>query len=76
MRISERTTTVTSPVKSAQRLSKHNQAILTQMQMMTRKIQTLATELEHLPKLGIWNTIQNLSAEVQQTLELDMLPLR
>jgi hypothetical protein len=59
---------------SSRRLSKHNRAILTQMKTMTRQMQTLTAELERMPKLGIWNAIQSLSAGVQEMLEADMTP--
>jgi len=67
---------VTSPMKSAQGLSNRNQVILTQMKTMTRQMQMMAAELEHLPKLGIWHTIQNLSAGIQEMLESDLPALR
>jgi hypothetical protein len=65
---------MTSPMTSAQGLSKHNRAILTQMKTMTRQMQTLTAELECMPKLGIWNAIQSLSAGVREMLEADMTP--
>jgi hypothetical protein len=65
---------VTSPVKSAPKLSNHNQAILTQMKLRTRQIETLTAELERMPKLRIWNMIQGLSAAVQEMLESDVMP--
>lgn len=71
---SERTMTVTSPMQSAQTLSSHNRAILTQMQTMVRQIQMMTTELEYLPKLRMWNTVQNLLAEVRGMLVSDMTP--
>ena len=71
---SERRATVTSPVKSAPRLSNHNQAILTQMKALTRQIQSLTAELERMPKLRVWNMTQSLSAAVQEMLESDVTP--
>jgi predicted dithiol-disulfide oxidoreductase (DUF899 family) len=70
---SERTATVTSPVKSAP-FSNHNQATLAQMKTLTRQMQTLTAELERMPKLRIWNMIQDLSAAVQEMLESDVTP--
>ena len=65
---------MTSPVKSASRLSNHNQATLAQMKTLTRQMQTLTAELERMPKLRIWNMIQDLSAAVQEMLESDVTP--
>jgi hypothetical protein len=65
---------VTSPMKPAQGLSNHNRVILTQMKTMACQMQTMASELDHLPKLGIWTTIQSLSGGVQEMLESDVTP--
>ncbi len=62
---------MTSPMTPVQELSEHNFAILTQMKTMTRQLQLLATDLEHIPKLGIWNTIQHLSAGIHRMLETE-----
>lgn len=45
-----------------------------QMKMMARQMQRMATELDNVPKLGIWTTIQSLSGGVQELLESDVTP--
>jgi hypothetical protein len=55
-------------------LSDDNQAILTQMKMLTRQMVALTAELERMPKLRIWNIVQGLSAAVQEMLESDGTP--
>jgi len=61
-------------MKPARGLSNHNRVILMQMKMMARQMQRMATELDNVPKLGIWTTIQSLSGGVQELLESDVTP--
>jgi hypothetical protein len=49
--------------------SNRNHLILAQMKALACEMKTLATELEQLPKIGVWNTIQTLSAGIQEMLE-------
>ncbi len=64
---------MTSPMTPAQGLSKHNRTILMRMKDLAHEMQTLTAELEHLPKLAVWNTTQVLSAGVREMLESDRL---